>query len=156
MQTACCRGRAVRCMVSKLTCCKGIRTQAQVVQMLTVHAEAATNMEHDHERYEQCQRIGCQAIQCRVPAQRRRGDTRGRRSQLRHGTDSIGARRATSRWPEGQRRLLGHDGRRPEGSFEVEDVVISQERATIRWRYRFGAVGDPRRTASPHRDTRPV
>ena len=25
------------------------------------------------------------------------------------------------------------------GSFEVEDVVISGDRATIRWRYRFGA-----------------
>ncbi len=27
----------------------------------------------------------------------------------------------------------------PNGSFEVEDVVISGDRATIRWRYRFGA-----------------
>jgi ketosteroid isomerase-like protein len=27
----------------------------------------------------------------------------------------------------------------PNGSFEVEDVVIAGERATIRWRYRFGA-----------------
>ena len=27
----------------------------------------------------------------------------------------------------------------PNGSFEVEEVVISGDRATIRWRYRFGA-----------------
>jgi ketosteroid isomerase-like protein len=27
----------------------------------------------------------------------------------------------------------------PNGSFEVEDVVIAGDRATIRWRYRFGA-----------------
>jgi ketosteroid isomerase-like protein len=27
----------------------------------------------------------------------------------------------------------------PNGSFEVEDMVISGDRATIRWRYRFGA-----------------
>ena len=26
----------------------------------------------------------------------------------------------------------------PEGSFEPEDVVVSGDRATIRWRYRFG------------------
>jgi ketosteroid isomerase-like protein len=26
----------------------------------------------------------------------------------------------------------------PNGSFEPEDVVVSDDRATIRWRYRFG------------------
>src|SRR5687768_17143874 len=30
----------------------------------------------------------------------------------------------------------------PDGSFEVEDVVISGDRATNRWRYRFGAPRD--------------
>jgi ketosteroid isomerase-like protein len=30
----------------------------------------------------------------------------------------------------------------PNGSFEVEEVVISGDRATIRWRYRFGGVED--------------
>jgi ketosteroid isomerase-like protein len=30
----------------------------------------------------------------------------------------------------------------PNGSFEVEDVVISGDRATIRWRYHFGAGAD--------------
>lgn len=32
----------------------------------------------------------------------------------------------------------------PNGSFEVEDVVISGDRATIRWRYRFDAVNSVR------------
>lgn len=32
----------------------------------------------------------------------------------------------------------------PNGSFEVEDVVISGDRATIRWRYRFDAASSVR------------
>jgi SnoaL-like domain len=34
--------------------------------------------------------------------------------------------------------LLAGTDADPEGSFEPEDVVVSGDRATIRWRYRFG------------------
>jgi ketosteroid isomerase-like protein len=33
--------------------------------------------------------------------------------------------------------FLEHDLTDPQGSFQPEDVVVSGDRATIRWRYRF-------------------
>jgi hypothetical protein len=79
-----------------------------------------------------------QTIQRRLRSTRPRHAHRPRRLRLRHGEHETGAERHRYEGYDACLRFWQELIDDPNGSFEPEDVVVSGDHATIRWRYRFG------------------